>query len=153
MNNLNKIVIALFGASLIAYGACHILKPSQGEMVNNRLWVDHFPEYEADLYNGFVFFESGVGVQLEASVYRNYTDIFTWDGNESRRLEFPQDSEMNVEYTLVATEDCNPPEPFELCMTLSTENGEKTYYSRWDFEIEEVSSLSLENINFLMDKK
>ena len=150
MDQINHRMIALSMLALAgsAYGAhVYFNTPTENEhhrsMIENRLWLEHMPEDELDLTEAIVFVSAGepegMGVLYEFSQFRMYQDLFFWDGDDGDRalnIEFPQEPVMSGEYTLTASDNCDAPPEFELCLTVrSAEGGADTFYSRWDLEM------------------
>jgi hypothetical protein len=107
----------------------------------NQLWVDHFPSDERDMVLHMVIIdhrEGKFGAIGQSSQWRHRIDVFRWqlDG-ATLGMFFPQDRvRANLK---VSTWECagEAPEPFELCMKLTNDNGRSvTLYSRKDWKIE-----------------
>jgi hypothetical protein len=107
----------------------------------NQVWIDHFPRDERDMVMHMVLLDhrdgkfGGIG---QSSQWRHRVDIFRWqlDGG-TLGMFFPQDRAKGK--VKVSTWECKDeaPEPFELCMKLTADNGRSvTLYSRKDWKIE-----------------
>jgi hypothetical protein len=107
----------------------------------NQLWVDHFPRDDRDMVLHLVMIDhpqGQFGAVGQSSQWRHRIDVFRWqlDGG-TLGMFFPQDrvrAKLKVSTWACAGE---APEPFELCMKLTNDQGRSvTLYSRKDWKIE-----------------
>ena len=143
----HKKKIISFVALSLAAGAsyAHITIPKSDDLIYNRYWVDSMPESETDLMNLLAFVKqddgAGLAVNLKQSQWHKTQDLFVWEteqGSDFVFYFFPQ-YDKSGELSFSAKE-CDAPEPFELCLQIESSDPKlfptKTYYSRYDFEIE-----------------
>jgi hypothetical protein len=106
----------------------------------NQIWIERLPTDGRDMIGHFVLVEhprmriGGIG---KSSQWRHFVELFQW-GLEGDRLSvyLPQDdvkAKLQVKTWKCAGE---APEPFELCMKLTSGKRTAMFYSRTDWVIE-----------------
>jgi hypothetical protein len=110
------------------------------EWVVNHVWVERLPENERDMIGHLALIQhprARIGVAGRSSQWRHFIELFKW-GLERDRLSlyFPQE-EMKAQVT-VRTWRCagEAPDPFEICLEISSGRRKATYYSREDWVID-----------------
>ena len=111
----------------------------------NQVWIDHIPRDDRDMITHLVLIDhrdGQFGAIGRSSQWRHAIDIFKWNlQRDTLRLYFPQErakGEVKIE-----TWECEgeAPQPFELCMRLTGNNGRSAMlYSRHEWEIDPHSS-------------
>lgn len=110
------------------------------EWVVNQVWVERLPENERDMIGHLALIQNRrmrIGVAGRSSQWRIFIEAFKW-GLERDRLSlyFPQE-EVKAQVK-VRTWRCagEAPDPFELCLEVSSGRRKATYYSREDWVID-----------------
>jgi hypothetical protein len=110
------------------------------EWVVNHIWVERLPENERDMIGHLALIRhprARIGVAGRSSQWRHFIELFKW-GLERDRLSlfFPQE-EVKAKVK-VRTWKCagEAPEPFEICLEVSSGRRKATYYSREDWIID-----------------
>ncbi len=122
------------GAALLsddeAQGAEHLV---------NRFWVERLPQDERDMFGHLLVMkhpQGKFGAVGSSSQWRHLIEVFRWNlRGDQLELNFPQD-QVRARVG-VRTWNCEgqAPEPFELCLEISTQRGSVMFYSREDWEI------------------
>ncbi len=146
MRNGKKLVgLALLGVGLM--GVCSlrddapdIVEAEGTKHVVNQLWIERIPTDSRDMIGHLVLVRhqrgriGGIG---KSSQWRHFVELFQW-GLEGNVLSvyFPQDDAKGK--VKVRSWNCKgeAPEPFELCLELSTGRRAIRYYSREDWVID-----------------
>jgi hypothetical protein len=118
----------------------------------NQFWIERLPQSRRDMVGHLALIDhrqGKFGGAGRSSQWRHFLELFAWklDGHKLG-VFFPQEE---VRGTLkVRTWDCKgeAPDPFELCLELAAQNGQKVvYYSKRDWVIEPHSpEASLEDM-------
>jgi hypothetical protein len=110
------------------------------QWVVNHVWVERLPENERDMIGHLALIQhprARIGVAGRSSQWRHFIELFKW-GLERDRLSlyFPQE-EVKARVK-VRTWSCagEAPEPFEICLEISSGKRKATYYSREDWVID-----------------
>jgi hypothetical protein len=121
----------LFGDDVDGAGAKHAV---------NQVWIERLPVDARDQISHFVLVrhpQGKIGAVGKSSQWRHHIEVFLW-GLEGERLSvfLPQDQQKAQ--LRVRTWECagEAPEPFELCLELSSKRGAVTMYSRKDWIID-----------------
>ena len=138
--------LAVAGAGIIGASALQrAMSDADGEIMAakhavNQVWIERLPADNRDMIGHFVLVDhrqgriGGIG---KSSQWRHFIELFQW-GLEGDRLQIylPQDK-VKAALT-VKTWKCagEAPDPFELCMEISSGRKTMTFYSRTDWVIE-----------------
>lgn len=106
----------------------------------NQVWIERLPADQRDMIGHFVLVDhkqGRIGAIGKSSQWRHFFELFQW-GLEGDRLSvfLPQDkvkAQLQVRTWKCAGE---APEPFELCMELTSGRKSAKFYSRTDWVIE-----------------
>lgn len=148
MANTTKTLMALALAGASAWGAWSIGSGLLGEdssadgtqWVVNHVWLERIPENERDMIGHLALIQHPrmrIGVAGRSSQWRHLVELYKW-GLEGHRLSlyFPQ--EQAKAHVKVRTWRCKgeAPEPFEICLEISSGRRTAVYYSREEWVIE-----------------
>jgi hypothetical protein len=137
--------LALAGASM--YGLWSLAscgdedeEVASTQHVVNQVWIERAPEGPRDMIGHLVLLdmpEGRIGVTGRSSQWRHLIELFQW-GLEGHRLStfFPQDrvkAQVRVRSWRCEGE---APEPFELCLEVSTRSRSATFYSLEEWKID-----------------
>jgi hypothetical protein len=140
------LTLAMAGAGI--WGAWHLGQSLLGDdpsaegtqWVVNHVWVERLPENERDMIGHLALIRhprARVGVAGRSSQWRHFIELFKWGLEEDRlSLYFPQEevkARVKVRTWRCADE---APEPFEICLEISSGRRKATYYSREDWVID-----------------
>jgi hypothetical protein len=109
--------------------------PSDARLVTDRLWIDHLPRNDRDVFQAFAALsEEPMGVFQETSVWKGSYEVFRYEGHgDELRIVFPQNGDRETVRAKART--CNEG-GMDYCLELSgTKRGAKRYYSRKGWEI------------------
>ena len=108
---------------------------NEGNLVTDRLWLDHIPRTQRETVNGLVMIsQESIGVFNAASRWKGQYELFGYEhkGNELR-LVFPQTGDRDS--VRVRATRCNQG-GFDYCLELDgSSRGVKRYYSQKGWEI------------------
>lgn len=139
------IALALAGAcGFGVYQAGQALFASEAQSTEhaiNQVWIDHVPRDDRDMIAHMVLIdhrEGQFGAIGRSSQWRHMIDVFKWKLQGDRLgVFFPQDRTRGQ--VKLETWECagEAPAPFELCLRLTSKNGESlVLYSREEWKIE-----------------
>jgi hypothetical protein len=104
------------------------------QRLTDRLWIDHMPTSERDVFNVFmVMADQPVGAFQKASAWQGQYEIFTYQakGSGGFAVEFPHTGDRNTVRAKVT--ECNQG-GMDYCLELGgASRGVKRYYSRKDW--------------------
>ncbi len=107
----------------------------EGNLVTDRLWIDHIPRSQREIVNAMVMVsDQSVGAFNAASRWRGQYELFGYEqkGNELRFV-FPQTGDRDS--VRVRARRCNEG-GFDFCLELDgSSRGVKRYYSMKGWEI------------------
>ena len=150
-NRTSRLLVLLVACACI-FGAYRLVgsffaddaKPTAADNLANQVWIDHLPEDSRDMVSHLVLISDDgveVGATGMSSQWRHWLEIFFWRLEGDRlTVFFPQEQgygEVDVE-----TWHCEgeAPEPFELCLRLSNDQGDSImFYSLEDWTIDGAS--------------
>lgn len=145
-NSKSKLfVLALAGAC--AFGAWKIGDAifaddeAQGtQHLTNQVWIDHMPANSRDMLTHLIVLEhpdGKFGAIGQSSTWRHMAEVFMWKLEGSQLLVyFPQESVRGRVGVKTWRCEGDAPEPFELCLEISSPNGETALmYSRDEWKI------------------
>jgi hypothetical protein len=148
---MGKTTSKLLGLALVGAGAYGLWTAGQGLLGSedeaagtrhlvNQVWIERAPQSQRDMIGHLVLIdipEGRVGAAGKSSQWRIMMELFQW-GLEGHRLSlfFPQDrvkAQVNVR-----TWSCEgeAPEPFELCLEVSTGRRKALFYSLEEWRID-----------------
>jgi hypothetical protein len=111
------------------------------ERLTDRLWIDHMPTSERDLFNVFmVMSEQPVGAFQKASAWQGQYEIFRYrgQGSGSFGIEFPHTGDRSNVRAKVS--ECHQ-DGMDYCLEISgSSRGVKRYYSREDWGAKTVQA-------------
>lgn len=130
--------VALLG--VVGYGVVHWRTAkhetsAHGELVTNRLWIDHMPRTERDTIQVFLTLdEENIGAFQATSAWKGAYEMFRYEGHGGElRVVFPQTGDRE---TLKAKAAACRESGFDYCLELSGgSRGVQRYYSMRDWEI------------------
>ena len=102
----------------------------------DRLWVDHMPRNERDVFNLFAAItEEPIGIWQQTSVWKGSFEMFRYEAHgDEIRILYPQDNSR--EKVKVKATKCNDRD-WDYCMEVSgSSRGVKKYYSREGWELD-----------------
>ena len=140
------VVVALVGAAAVgAWSVGAALFGGDPEAVSakhavNQIWIERLPTDSRDQVNHFVLVrhpQGKVGAVGKSSQWRHFVELFMW-GLEGEQLSVYLPQEQQKAQLRVRTWECSAeaPEPFELCLELSSKKRSVTMYSRKDWIID-----------------
>ena len=138
---MKKAVLALVVIAGTGYGAYRWKSDSapapkhQEDLLTDRLWVDHIPRGERDVFQIFAAItEDPVGVFQSTSRWKGEFEMFKYEAHgDEMRIFFPQT--RTSEKVHVKATECNR-NGMDYCLELEGSNhGVKKYYSREGWEI------------------
>jgi len=136
------LAVALIGAT--GYGVYHWRAASSsahGELVENRLWIDHMPRNERDTIQVFLTLgDDSIGTFQQASAWKGAYEIFQYEAHGGElRVVYPHTGEKE---TLKAKATKCSNSGFDYCLDLAGgSRGVKRYYSMKDWEIGSLREL------------
>lgn len=139
------IVVAMAG---LAYGGVRMLRGSSDDaapaategdrLALDRLWVDHMPRNERDVFQLFAAItEEPIGIFQATSVWKGAFEMFRYEAHgDELRIVYPQDNSR--EKVKVKATSCSSRE-WDYCLEVSgSSRGVKKYYSREGWELDGV---------------
>jgi len=137
--------LAVAGAGIIGASALQRAMSDEGEAAAakhavNQVWIERLPVDNRDMISHFVLVDhrqgriGGIG---KSSQWRHFIELFQWGlEGENLKIYLPQDK-VKAQLT-VRTWKCagEAPDPFELCMEISSGRKTMKFYSRTDWVIE-----------------
>lgn len=106
----------------------------------DRLWIDHVPRSERDVFQVFAALtEEEFGVFQATSTWKGSFELFTFKpAGEGIKATFPQDGDKQT--IKLKAKPCNEAQ-MDYCMEVEgTNRGVKRYYSRKGWEIDSAAS-------------
>ena len=107
------------------------------EHLINQVWVDHFPRDKRDMTGHLLFVdhpEGKVGVTGRSSAWRHRVEVFLWaKENDTMLMRFPQSGAKGKVKARTWHCEGEAPEPFELCLELTSGDKSLKMYSREDW--------------------
>ncbi|MBX7081086.1 MAG: hypothetical protein K1X88_17935 [Nannocystaceae bacterium] len=106
----------------------------------NQVWIERLPTDQRDMISHFLLIkhpQGRIGGVGKSSQWRHFVELFQW-GLEGERLSVYLPQEQQKAQLRVRTWECDgeAPDPFELCLELSSGKRSVTMYSRKDWVIE-----------------
>ena len=151
-----KILLAKVVMSMVAYVA---LRRGGGEgdkaqtmdkgIVLDRIWIDHIPKNDRDVFNIFVAItEEPFGIFQATSQWKGSFELFRYEATDSEiRLVYGQTGEK--EKVKVKAAKCNE-RGFDFCLQLDgASRGVKKYYSMEDWVIDGTPASRLNELEHL----
>jgi hypothetical protein len=145
MANPKRLLALVLSAGAIGVGSYYLLSGDDDDTAGtkrlvNQVWIERLPETRRDMIGhvALIKHQKGkIGVAGKSSQWRHFIELFEWklDGNKLK-LHFPQDQRKGQ--VNVRTWDCSgdAPDPFELCLEVSSGERKRVYYSRKDWVID-----------------
>jgi hypothetical protein len=145
-----KKVLIVAALAALAYGGVRMLwghgdeaAPAEAvatddRLALDRLWVDHMPRNERDVFHLFAAItEEPIGIFQATSVWKGSFEMFRYEAHgDELRILFPQDGsreKTKVKATACSTRD------WDYCLEISgSSRGVKKYYSREGWELDGV---------------
>jgi hypothetical protein len=109
--------------------------PTDSKLALDRLWVDHLPRNERDVFQVFLAItDEPLGIFQAQSVWKGNFELFRYElDGDKLRLVFPQDNDR--ETVKIEARACHEKD-MDYCLELSgSSRGAKRYYSRKGWEI------------------
>ncbi len=136
-------LLALAVISTAAYGAWNLrsgdaptAQDSETGLVLDRIWIDHLPRSDTDMFNIFVAItEQDFGIFQETSQWKGQFEIFSYQANgDEIRIQYPQTGDTDKVKTTAKRCDEGG---MDYCLELSgSSRGVKRYYSMKGWEID-----------------
>ena len=137
---MKKTALAVVLLGAVVFGVTRMrdggsAEPAKDNLVANRIWIDHIPRHERDLFQVFIMLtRHPIGIFEVRSAWTGTFEAFRYEqhGGEVRAV-FPQSGARET-FTVEATE-CNEGR-MDYCLEISgSGHGVKRYYSREGWEL------------------
>lgn len=109
--------------------------PHGGDLVLDRIWIDHIPRNDRDLVSAFAAItEDPFGIFQTSSAWKGQHEMFRYEAHEGElRIIYPQSRDR--ERVRASATECSERD-FDYCLELKgSSRGVKRYYSREDWVI------------------
>jgi hypothetical protein len=141
----SRLGLALVGAAALTVVtlASHSDDPAETQATEhlvNQVWINRLPQDSRDLIDHLVLLRSShgrIGGVGRSSQWRHFWELFQWGlEGEHLKLYFPQENAKGA--VKVRTWSCKgeAPEPFELCLEVSSGQRTAHYYSLEEWVID-----------------
>jgi hypothetical protein len=148
---MGKTTRKLLGLALAGAGAYGLWTLGQGLLgddeetastrhLTNQVWIERMPQDQRDMIGHLVLLdvrEGRAGVAGKSSQWRVMAELFQW-GLEGNRLSvfFPQDRVKAQVHVRTWSCEGEAPEPFELCLEISSGRRKAVFYSLEEWHID-----------------
>jgi len=142
---VKKKLLVLALISTTVYGAWHLRsdssppQASQASLVLDRIWIDHMPRNDKDMFHAFVAItEQPFGVFQETSQWKGNFELFNYEANgDELRIVYPQSGDRDK---VTATANPCSEKGMDFCLELKgARRGVKRYYSMKGWEIDHAA--------------
>ena len=133
------VVVSAVGVGAWRWHSTSAVSTSDAKLVQDRIWVDHVPKNDRDVFNVFLALtEQPFGIFQQTSAWKGSHEIFRYEANDGElRLVFPQNGDKETVRAKART--CNEG-GMDYCLELSgSSRGVKRYYSRKGWEIDSLA--------------
>lgn len=146
---LSRVMLASVLAVLVVVGglatARWLADDGGWSITENRVWIERMPRTPRDLTQKLCFIHDDgerMGVFVHSSEFRMFLDTFFWFRRDDGRVRivFPQDQKERMPAVRAWKCEGEAPAPFELCLEMREGDQLRTYYSREDWVIGDVSA-------------